>query len=174
MDKENPTQFGRAMRELGVVMIPGYSPEARGRSERMFKTLQGRLPAELSERGIEGMGEANRYLAESFIDDFNERFTVEAVEEGSAFVPLLGAGLDEILCLKERRVVGNDNCVRYRNLNLQIPPVKDRHHFVRAKVMVHEYEDGSMAVVHEGNRKLGVYDVEGDLIEEAEVIRRTG
>lgn len=174
VDKENPTQFGRAMRELGVVMIPGYSPEARGRSERMFKTLQGRLPAELSERGIEGMGEANRYLEESFIDDFNERFTVEAVEEGSAFVPLLGAGLDEILCLKERRVVGNDNCVRYKNLNLQIPPVKDRHHFVRAKVMVHEYEDGSMAVVHEGERKLGVYDVEGNLIEEAEVIRRTG
>ena len=122
VDKGNPTQFGRAMRELGVVMIPGYSPEARGRSERMFKTLQGRLPAELEERGIEEMEEANRYLAESFVDGFNERFTVEAAEEGSGFVPLLGVGLEDILCLKHSRVVGNDNCVRYKGLSLQIPP----------------------------------------------------
>jgi hypothetical protein len=171
VDKKNPTQFGRALRELGVVMIPGYSPEARGRSERMFKTLQGRLSAELAELGIEDMEEANRYLEESFIDDFNERFTVEAREDGSVFVPLLGLGLDDILCLKEHRVVGNDNCVRYKNLSLQIPPVKDRYHFVRANVVVHEYEDGRMAVVHEGRRKLGVYDVEGNLIKEAEAVR---
>ena len=172
VDKGNPTQFGRAMRELGIVMIPGYSPEARGRSERMFKTLQGRLPAELQERGIEEMEEANRYLVESFVDGFNERFTVEAAEEGSAFVPLLGVGTEDILCLKHSRVVGNDNCVRYKGLNLQIPPTRDRVHFVRAKVMVHEYEDGTMAVVHEGKRKLGVYDEEGNLIREAEEVRR--
>ena len=73
VDKENLTQFGRAMKELGIVMIPGYSPEARGRSERMFKTLQGRLPAELEEQGIVEMGEANRYLSEGFVDDFNRR-----------------------------------------------------------------------------------------------------
>ena len=172
VDKKNLTQFGRAMAELGVVMIPGYSPEARGRSERMFGTLQGRLPAELEERGIEGMEEANRYLRESFVDDFNERFSVEAAEDGSAFVPLLAVGLEDILCLKERRVVGNDNCVRYRGRNLQIPQVEDRHHFVRAKVMVHEYEDGRMAVVHGRKRKLGVYDRVGNLIEGAEEIRK--
>ena len=172
VDKENLTQFGRAMRELGVVMIPGYSPEARGRSERMFGTLQGRLPAELEELGITDMEEANRYLEESFVEDFNRRFAVEAREEGSAFVPLLGVGTEDILCLKHQRVVGNDNCVRYKGMSLQIPPVGDRAHFVRAKVMVHEYPDGRMAVVHERKRKLGVYDREGNLVEEAEVMRR--
>ena len=130
------------------------------------------LPAELEERGIEDMEEANRYLAEEFVDDFNERFAVAAAEEGSAFVPLLGAGLEDILCLKHRRVVGNDNCVRYKGRSLQIPAVGDRAHFVRARVMVHEYECGSMAVVHEGKRKLGVYDRDGNLVEGAEEIRK--
>lgn len=172
VDKENPTQFGRATRELGTVMIPGYSPEARGRSERMFKTWQGRLPAELAEQGIRDMEEANRYLSEVFVEDFNRRFTVAAREEGSSFVPLLGVELDDILCLKHQRVVGNDNCVRYKGKSLQIPAVRDRAHFVRAKVMVHEYEDGRMAVVHERKRKLGVYDREGNLTEEAQEVRR--
>ena len=172
VDKENLTQFGRAMKELGIVMIPGYSPEARGRSERMFKTLQGRLPAELKEQGIVEMGEANRYLSESFVDDFNRRFSVAAAEEGSAFVPLLGVGLEDILCLKHQRVVGNDNCVKYKGMSLQIPPVGDRAHFVRAKVVVHEYEDGSMAVVHEGKRRLGFYNREGNLVEEMEQRRK--
>ena len=172
VDKENLTQFGRAMKELGIVMIPGYSPEARGRSERMFKTLQGRLPAELEEQGIVEMGEANRYLSESFVDDFNRRFSVAAAEEGSAFVPLLGVGLEDILCLKHQRVVGNDNCVKYKGMSLQIPPVGDRAHFVRAKVVVHEYEDGSMAVVHEGKRRLGFYNREGNLVEEVEQRRK--
>ena len=172
VDKENLTQFGRAMKELGIVMIPGYSPEARGRSERMFKTLQGRLPAELEERGITEMREANKYLLESFEDDFNRRFSVAAAEEGSAFVPLLGVGLEDILCLKHQRVVGNDNCVKYKGMSLQIPPVGDRAHFVRAKVVVHEYEDGSMAVVHEGKRRLGFYNREGNLVEEVEQRRK--
>ena len=172
VDKKNPTQFGRAMMELGIVMIPGYSPEARGRSERMFKTLQGRLPAELAELGITEMGEANKFLSQSFEEDFNRRFAVAAKEEGKAFVPLLGVGLEDILCLKRHRVVGNDNCVRYKGMSLQIPAVRDRAHFVRAKVMVHEYCDGRMAVVHEGKRKLGVYDCEGNLMEETEEIRK--
>ena len=114
VDKDNPTQFGRAMAELGVVMIPGYSPEARGRSERMFGTLQGRLPQELREEGITGMEEANRFIAGGFIEDFNRRFMVAPTEQGEAFVPLFDAKLDNILCLKHRRVVGNDNCVRYK------------------------------------------------------------
>jgi hypothetical protein len=146
VDKENPTQFGRAMIELGVVMIPGYSPEARGRSERMFETLQGRLCAELWEEGIVEMEEENRFLRDKFVGDFNRRFMAAPAEEGSAFVPLLGVELDDILCLKHRRVVGNDNCVSYKGMRLQIPPAKDRYHFVRAKVMVHEYSDGSMSI----------------------------
>ncbi len=172
VDKENPTQFGRAMKELGIERIPGCSPEARGRSERMFKTLQGRLPAELCERGIVDMEEANKFLSVCFVEDLNRRFAVGAREEGSAFVPLLGVGLEDILCLKHPRVVGNDNCVRYKGMSLQVPPVKDRYHFVRAKVIVHEYGDGRMAVVHEGRRKLGVYDRGGNLVEQTKEIRK--
>ena len=162
VDKENPTQFGRAMIELGIVMIPGYSPEARGRSERMFETLQGRLCAELCELGIVEMEEANRFLRDKFVPDFNSRFMVAPAEEGNAFVPLLGVELDDILCLKHRRVVGNDNCVSYKGMRLQIPAVEDRYHFVKAKVMVHEYSDGSMAIYH-GKRGVGIYDSEGRL-----------
>ena len=168
VDKENPTQFGRAMRELGILMIPGYSPQARGRSERMFGTLQGRLPQELREEGITEMEEANEFLADKFIKGFNEKFSVEAGEEGSAFVPLFDAGVDDILCLKHPRVVGNDNCVRYGGKSLQIPAVKDRYHFVRAKVMVHEYCDGGMAIYH-GKRRVGSYDSEGRLKKEGGV-----
>ena len=162
VDKDNPTQFGRAMAELGVVMIAAYSPQARGRSERMFGTLQGRLPQELREAGITQMEEANEFLVDKFIEAFNEKFSVEAREDESAFVPLLGVGLENILCLKNTRVVGNDNCVSYGGLRLQLPPVEDRYHFVRAKVMVHEYSDGSMAIYH-GKRKVGSYDSEGRL-----------
>ncbi len=162
VDKENLTQFGRAMAELGVRMIPGYSPQARGRSERMFRTLQGRLPQELREAGIRGMEEANEYLSQRFLGPFNEKFSVEPGEQGSAFVPLLGVDLDNILCIKNPRVVGNDNCVSYKGMKLQIPPVKDRYHFVRANVMVHEYDDGRMAVYH-GKRRVGSYDSVGRL-----------
>ena len=162
VDKKNLTQFGRAMGELGVLMIPGYSPQARGRSERMFGTLQGRVPQELREEGIRSMEEANEYVSQRFIEPFNERFRVDPREPGSAFVPLLGVDLDDILCLKHQRVVGNDNCVSYKGKRLQIPPVKDRYHFVKAKVLVHEYFDGRMSV-HHGKRKVGSYDSEGRL-----------
>ena len=171
VDKQNPTQFGRAMAELGVVMIPGYSPQARGRSERMFGTLQGRLPQELREEGITRMEEANEFLEDQFIGVFNDKFSVEAREDGSAFVPLLGVGLEDILCLKHQRVVGNDNCVSYKGKSLQIPPVVDRYHFVRAKVVVHEYPEGGMAIYH-GKRRVGSYDREGSLIRGAKDISR--
>ena len=162
VDKENLTQFGRAMVELGVRMIPGYSPQARGRSERMFRTLKGRVPQELREAGIRRMEDANEYLSQRFLEPFNKKFSVEAREQRSAFVPLLGVNLDNILCLKNPRVVGNDNCVNYKGMKLQIPPVKDRYHFVRANVMVHEYDDGRMAVYH-GKRRVGSYDRVGRL-----------
>ena len=124
--------------------------------------MQGRLSAELAERGIVEMEEANRFLAESFIEDFNRRFMVAPAEEREAFVPLFDARLDDILCLKYPGVVGNDNCVRYKGMSLQIPPVEDRYHFVRAGVMVHEHGDERMSVCH-GKRRLGRYDKEGRL-----------
>ena len=165
-------EYARGRGQSGQEESYAVRQKARGRSERMFGTLQGRLPAELEQRGIGEMEEANICLGERFIDDLNERFSVEAEEDGSAFVPLLAAGREDVLCFKERGVVGNDNCVRYRGKSLQIPAVKDRHHFVRAKVMVHEYEDGKMAVVHGRKRKPGVYDRSGNLIEGAEEIRK--
>ena len=123
-------------------LLRGVHTASRGRSERMFGTLQGRLPQELREEGIRGMEEANEFLSDKFIEDFNEKFSVEAREDGNAFVLLLGVGLGNILCLKNPRVVGNDNCVSYKGKSLQIPPVKGRYHFVRAKVVVHEYPEG--------------------------------
>jgi transposase len=165
VDKTNPTQFGRALQELGIGMIAAYSPEARGRSERMFGTLQGRLPNELALHAITDRDSANRFLNEAFLTDFNTRFTVQAAEEGSAFVPLLNAKLDDILCLKAQRTVNNDNGVNYQTQHLQIPKTSSRCHYAKATVTVHEYCDGRRAVFH-GPRLLGTYDPDGNLEQE--------
>lgn len=163
VDKQTLTQVGRAMAQLGIEMIPAYSAEARGRSERMFGTLQGRLPQELRLKGITDMEEANRFLKEELLPELNRRLTVSAQEPGSAFVPFIGDTLKDILSLQEERTVGNDNTVRYKNLSLQIPPDKHRNHYVRAKVRVHEYPDGNLAVFH-GPRRLADYTPQGELI----------
>lgn len=155
VDKANPTQFGRAMAELGVEMIPAYSPEARGRSERWFETVQGRLPKELALEGIAAMPEANAYLRESFWPRMNRRFGVEAAAPGSAFVPLGDVGLDDILCLKAERTVTRDNCVDYRGRQLQLPVGHGRH-YVKRRVRVHEHADGTLSVFH-GPRRLARY-----------------
>jgi len=163
VDKDNPTQVGRALIQFGIELIPAYSPEARGRSERMFGTLQKRLPQELRLAGITGMAEANRFLKEVYLPRHNARFAVPADAEGAAFVPFAGA-LDDILCIHEERTVGNDNTVRYKRLALQIPPDRYRHHYVKAKVRVHEYPDGTLAVFH-GPRRLARYQADGEPIE---------
>ncbi len=166
VDKDKPTQFGRAMGELGIEMIAAYSPQARGRSERLFGTLQGRLPQELARAGITDMDEANEFLKD-FWPRFNAAFAVEAREAKRAFtrlLPRMKAKLPDILCLKETRTVGNDNCVTYKGKTLQIPPQPHRYTYVRAKVKVHEYEDGGMAVFH-GIRRLGRYDANGRLLD---------
>ncbi len=121
VDRDHPTQFARAMRQLGVEMIPAYSPEARGRCERMFATHHERLPRELAAQGITTMAEANRYLAEHDRRAFNEEFTVPAAEPGSAFVPFIGPGLADIVCEHHERTVGRDNCVSFQGKRLQIP-----------------------------------------------------
>lgn len=160
VDKVNLTQFGRAMKQLGIEMIAAYSPEARGRSERAFRTHQERLPKELALAGITDMAAANRYLDKTYRPAFNAEFMRPATEEGSAFVPWIGGALDDILCEQFERVVGNDNCVRFENLVLQIPADRHRCHYVKARVRVHRYQDGRMAIFH-GPRKLVVYDASG-------------
>lgn len=162
VDKVNLTQFGRAMKHLGIDMIPAYSPEARGRSERAFATHQGRLPQELAAAGIATLEAANRYLEEVYRPAFNAEFQQPAREEGSAFVPWIGGSLDDILCEQYERTVGHDNCVRFEGITLQIPPDRHRCHYVKAKVRVHCYPDGSLAVFH-GPRKLANYEAEGRL-----------
>lgn len=165
VDKTNPTQVGRALSQLGIEIIPAYSPEARGRSERVFGTLQKRMPQELRLRGIGEMEKANRFLREQFVPDYNRRFAVPAQEEGSAFVPFVGDGLKDILCVQEERTVSNDNTVRYKKLTLQIPPDRHRFHYVRAKVRIHEYPEGGLAIFH-GPRRLAEYTAKGELLTE--------
>ena len=160
VDKVNLTQFGRAMKHLGIEMIPAYSPEARGRSERAFATHQGRLPRELAAAGITTLEGANRYLEEVYRPAFNAEFQQPAREEGSAFVPWIGGSLDDILCEQYERTVGHDNGVRFEGITLQIPPDRHRCHYVKVKVRVHCYPNGSLAVFH-GPRKLADYDAEG-------------
>jgi hypothetical protein len=160
VDKDNPTQFGRALRHLGIEMIAAYSPEARGRSERAFGTHQGRLPNELAAAGIKDRETANRYLREVYMPAFNAEFACPAQEDGTAFVPWIGGNLDDILCEQYERTVGNDNCVRFDGLSLQIPADLHRCHYVKAKVRVHRYADDNLAVFH-GPRKLADYNREG-------------
>jgi hypothetical protein len=149
VDKTTLTQVGRALAQLGVEHIPAYSPEARGRSERMFATLQDRLVRELADAGIMTMEAANHFLTAVYLPVHNARFAGDASEPGSAFVPVAGidlADILDILCHQEERVVGNDNTVRFERLVLQIPPSPLRPHFVKATVRVHRYPNGRLAI----------------------------
>ena len=139
--------------------------EARGRVERLFGTLQGRLPQELRLAAITTIEEANRYIAETFLPAFNAQFTVPAAEQGSAFLAYVGRALTDILAIQEERQVQNDNTLRYKRIVLQIPEQTHRRHFVKASVKVLEYPDGNLAVFH-GPRCLARYDQEGALLED--------
>jgi len=171
VDKNNPTQFGRAMGQVGIEMIAAYSPEARGRSERMFGTLQGRLPQELAKANINTMDAANIYLQEHFIPPFNERFMVKAEQPDTVFVPFTPLSslttLDDIFCLQEDRKVHKDNTVRYKTLDLQIPKHDFRYSFQRATVSIHEYQNGNMAIFY-GPRCLGKFNPQGKTIAKEE------
>ena len=162
--REPLTQVGRALGELRIERIPSYSPQGRGRMERLFGTLQKRLPPLLRLNGIGTIEAASRYLAETYIGEHITRFAVPAAEEGDAFVPFLG-DLADILCAKHQRVVGNDNRVRYAGHALQIPEQRHRRHFVRASVTVHDYPDGGLAIFN-GPRRLARYTSDGALITE--------
>jgi transposase len=164
-DPNVKTQVGRALAQLGIEHIPAYSPEARGRCERAFRTLQDRLPKELALAGITSVEEANRFLREVYLAAHNARFAVAAEQPGSAFVAVDPTILADILCIQEERQVGNDNTVSYNRRRLQIPPSPIRPHYVRAKVRVHHYPDGAFAVFH-GPRCLARYAADGSLQEQ--------
>jgi hypothetical protein len=158
------TQVGRALKQLGIEHIAAYSPQARGRSERAFSTLQDRLPKELKLAGISTVEAANDWLRENYMAEHNARFSIEAEQEGSAFVPDATGAWREILCIQEERMVGNDNTVKWDRLSLQLPPSRLRAHFVKATVRVHEYPDGQLAVFW-GPHRLADYGADGRLIQ---------
>jgi len=171
VDKHNLTQFGQAMKRLGIEMIAAYSPQARGRSERMFRTHQERLPKELALAGITDMEAANRYLQAVYMPAFNDEFKQPAAVDGSAFVPWIGGELEDFLCERHERVVGHDNCVSFNNLKLQIPADQHRCHYVKAKVTVLRYPDNKLAIMH-GPRKIANYDKTGQEIKHKEKLLR--
>ena len=165
VDRANLTQVGRALDHLGVEHIAAYSPQARGRSERVFQTLQDRLTKELALAEIVTIEAANVFLRDIYIPAHNARFAVKAEQEGSAFIAIPGTDLGEILCVQEERQVGNDNCVSFNRLKLQIPASPLRPHFVKARVKVRQYHDGTHAIFH-GQRCLGRYDRKGAITED--------
>jgi transposase len=160
VDRQRLTQVGRAMRELGIEMIPGYSPQARGRSERNFGTWQGRLPQELRLRGITTPEEANRFLRESYIAELNRKFSVPAAQPESAFVPASGKDLERIFSVQQERVVNQDNTVRVANRTLQIEKTKWRGTLAKCRVLVCEHLDGTWSVFY-GPHLVGRYAQDG-------------
>jgi transposase len=165
VDRKHPTQVGRALAHLGVEHIAAYSPQARGRSERVFQTLQDRLVKELALAGITTVEAADQFIRDVYIPAHNAQFAVKAEQEGSAFVAIAGIDLNEILCVQEERQVGQDNTVAFHRLRLQIPASPLRPHFVKARVKVRHYHNGTHAIFH-GPRCLGRYDAAGVLMED--------
>jgi hypothetical protein len=146
--KDVPTQVGRALAQLGIEHIAAYSAEARGRCERAFRTLQDRLPKELKLNRIESLEAANRFLRETYLPAHNARFAAAPAEAGSAFVAAAEEQWRDVLAVHEERTVAPDNTVAWKGRRLQIPPYPGRPHFVRAKVRVHDYPDGHLAIFH--------------------------
>ena len=153
----------RALKLLGIGQILARSPQARGRSERAFGTIQGRLPQELRRAGIRDYPQANDYLAKVFVPDFNRRFTVEPASPASAFVPLVGVDLDLVLSVPHPRRVDNDSTGAFDGGRLQLPPTPDRPHYVRCEVTVHEFPEGTLGISYLG-RELARYNRDGQLL----------
>jgi transposase len=160
VDYHRRTQVGRALHELGVQMIPAYSPEARGRSERNFGTWQGRLPQELRLRQLGTLEAANRFLREDYIAEFNRRFQVAPRQRGNAFVPCRSRDLERIFSLQFERSVNRDNTVSFQNLSLQIERVRWRATLAGCQVVVHQHLNGTLSLTH-GPHCLGRYDADG-------------
>ena len=170
VDLHRLTQVGRALRELGVQMIPAYSPQARGRSERNFGTWQGRLPQELRLAGITTLEAANVFLRERYMAEFNRRFQAKAAQAGSAFVARRSRDLDLIFALQFERTVNRDNTVSFQNLNLQIEAVRWRASLAGCTVMVHQHLDGTITLTH-GPHRLGRYSALGAVLSDNKLRR---
>lgn len=163
VDEEQNGQVSRALKALGIRQIFAHSPQARGRSERAFGTIQGRLPQELRVAGITSYPQANEYLKKRFIPSFNKKFTVSPAQAESAFVPIAGIDLKLLLSIQEERVVRNDNTVLYQNTIFQIPASKDRFHYVRCPVIVHQFTDQTIGISYQG-KLLEQYTQQGEPI----------
>jgi transposase len=146
VDKSRLTQVGRALKELGIQMIPAYSPQARGRSERSFGTWQGRLPQELRLAAITTLEDANRFLRERYISEFNQKFTSKAAERGTAFRPSTRKDLDWIFSIQTERVVAQDNTVAIRDQWWQLDKTRWRHTLAGQTVTVHQHLDGTVSI----------------------------
>src|SRR5438445_6104676 len=160
VDYHRRTQVGRALHELGVQMIPAYSPQARGRSERNFGTWQGRLPQELRLRQLGTLEAANRFLREEYIAEFNRLFQIAPAQRGKAFVSCRSRDLEQIFSLQFERSVNRDNTVSFQNLSLQIERVRWRATLAGCQVIVHQHLDGTLSLTH-GPHCLGRYTAQG-------------
>jgi hypothetical protein len=163
VDYERPTQVGRAMKELGVHMIPAYSPQARGRSERNFSTWQGRLPQELRLRGIRTLEAATEFLNEHYMAEFNRRFTVPAAQRGTAFLPRPHRDLDMIFTQRFERTVDQDNTVSFYNVIMQIEPAVWRGTMAGCKVIIHQHLDQTLTLTI-GRHRVGHYSAQAKLL----------
>jgi len=160
VDAERATQVGRALQELNIRMIPAYSPQARGRSERGFGTWQGRLPQELRLQGIVTLEEANQFLREHYVAEFNQRFRVAALQPGSAFLPCRRKDLDVVFSVQQQRVVNRDNTVVVGGKLFQIEPTRWRGTLAGCSVRVCEHLDETWSVRY-GPHILGRYNAQG-------------
>jgi len=146
VDKNRPTQLGRALKELGIQMIAAYSPQARGRSERSFGTWQGRLPQELRLASVKTLAEANRFLRERYIAEFNHKFTARPAVKGTAFRRSGRSDLDWIFSIQTERVVSKDNTVAIKDRWWQIDKCRWRHTLAGQTVTIHEHLDQSVSI----------------------------
>jgi transposase len=160
VDRDHLTHVGRALARLGIEHIGAYSPQARGRGERLNRTLQDRLVNELRLAGITSLGAANAYLRERFIPDYNATFTRPPADPTSAFVPLGAVDLDQLLCEEEERVVGQDNVVSFERVQLQLAKQRGRPTCAGLRVVARRHFDGSYSVWR-GPHCLGRFAAEG-------------
>jgi hypothetical protein len=160
VDKQRLTQVGRAMKELGVQMIPAYSPQARGRSERSFGTWQGRLPQELRLAGITDLAGANRFLRERYIAEFNRKFSVRPAEKGTAFRRCSRSDLKWIFTVQTERIVARDNTVAIGDRSWQIGKSRFRNTLAGCTVTIHEHLDETVSIRF-GPHTVGRFDAAG-------------
>ena len=166
MDKTRVTQVGRALARLGIEHIPAYSPQARGRSERLNRTFQDRLVNELRVAGIATLETANQYLVARFVPQYNATFARSPRDPASAFVPLGDVDLDAILCHEEDRVVAADNTVTLAGRVLQIAPQPGRRSCAGLRVTVRQHLDGRYTITR-GTHRLGFFRADGRPVEAA-------